>query len=338
MRTAWKWWIAMAAAGLGVLGWLAAEQGEAPPAQAAVSAARPAIGRGAPNPTSDVPARAEVAPPVHLDTEAPRLAFDSAGRLQRDQRPRDLFDHMLAAVPQAEPLWLDRLVESEVSRQSGDRPARLEALDLWQRYRAYLAALAAAERATAVTPSAQPDVEALHSVLERRIALREQHLGEWSGPLFGEEQQLQLLDLARLRLARAAHLSEAAKANAIHALEQSLTPSQRALREHRRRDELALAQIGQALLLNGSGEDVRTRLAATLGNDIAQRAAEAHAAERTWQDRYMRYAAERDQLLLQQLSAKDRQVQLAGIRSRHFASEADAYRAASLDATVVPQE
>jgi len=274
---------------------------------------------------------------IGLDSQAPHLEFEANGWLQRSRRARDLFDYVISTTPQASPELLDRIAEGEIARQAGGRPARQEASDLWRRYRVYLDALALAERATALGNPTQMDLDALQSVLEHRMALRELHLGEWSSPFFGDEQREQMFDLARLRLARS-FMSTAEKAIALPTLEQSLTPAQRAERDLRGRQTRDLTTIGEALSKGTSSDEVRARVAASLGPEVAQRATEEHDAEQTWQQRYARYAMDRDLLLAQRLSRQERLARLSELRARHFPSAADAFRAGSLDAPAMPED
>ncbi|HEX7816379.1 MAG TPA: hypothetical protein VF436_14725, partial [Dyella sp.] len=81
-------------------------------------------------------------PPSLANTDIPTLSIDSGGHLAHTRQVRDFFDYYLAAQHQIAPLTLDLMVKNSIASQLGRKPAAIEAVDLWKRYRAYLDAVA----------------------------------------------------------------------------------------------------------------------------------------------------------------------------------------------------
>lgn len=93
------------------------------------------------------------------------------------------------------------MVRDSIATQLGRKPAASEAADLWQRYRAYLAAIAELPAPTG-QPGKGPDIEAIAQSPDQRMQLADRYLGQggWSDAFFGDQLKVQRNDLERLRI------------------------------------------------------------------------------------------------------------------------------------------
>ncbi|QTO23938.1 lipase chaperone [Burkholderia seminalis] len=305
--------------------WHALDRPAASPQAAALPAARVVVPDAAvPRP---VPAASDVAPPASLaGSRAPRLPLGPDGRLAKRRAVREFFDYFLLAQHDLTPDALDALVAREVAAQPIGGQAQREALDLWPRYRACLAALDA--QPGAVQPGMRIDPDALAGQLERRAALASRWLGDWSTPFFADEFRQQHDDLDRIRIARDPALSDAQKRERIAALDQSLPADMRDAHERLARQREAVATVARLDAQRATPDALR----AQLGADVAARVVRLRQDDDAWQARYRDHAAERERLAAQQLGPDARDAQLAQLLQRDFPDPADALRAASLDA------
>ncbi|MDN7933383.1 lipase secretion chaperone [Burkholderia metallica] len=282
----------------------------------------------APDAAMPQPARAasEVALPASLaGSRAPRLPVGPDGHLAKVHAVRDFFDYFLLAQHDLTPAALDELVAREVAAQPIGAAARREALDVWPRYRACVAAFDAQPNVAQTGANLDPDVIA--GEVERRAMLASRWLGDWSTPFFGTEWRQQRDDLDRIRIARDPALSDAQKRDRLAALDQSLPPGLRDAREQLARQRETVATVAR-LDAQRAEPDV---LRAQLGADVAARVVQLRQDDDAWQARYRDYTAERERLDAQQLAPDARDAQLAQLRQRDFPDPADALRAASLD-------
>ncbi|MDR8726083.1 lipase secretion chaperone [Burkholderia pseudomultivorans] len=274
-----------------------------------------------------VPASSDAAPPASLaGSRAPRLPLGPDGRLAKLRAVRDFFDYFLLAQHDLAPAALDALVAREVAAQPIGAPAQREALDLWPRYRACLAALDA--QPGTVQPGTHIDPDAIGGELERRAALASRWLGDWSTPFFADEFRQQHDDLDRLRIARDPALSDAQKRERLAALDQALPPDIRDAHERLARQRDAVATVARLDAQRATPDALR----AQLGADVAARVVRQRQDDDAWQARYREYEAERERLVAQQLAPDARDAQLAQLLQRDFPDPADALRAASLGA------
>ncbi len=274
-----------------------------------------------------VPASFDVVPPASLaGSRVPRLPLGPDGRLAKRRAVRDFFDYFLLAQHDLTPAALDALVAREVAAQPIGAPAQREALDLWPRYRACLAALDA--QPGTVQPGTRIDPEAIAGELERRAALASRWLGDWSTPFFADAFRQQHDDLDRIRIARDPALSDAQKRERLAALDQALPPDMRDAHEQLARQREAVAAVARLDARRATPDALR----AQLGADVAARVVRQRQDDDAWQARYRDYEAERERLVAQQLAPDARDAQLAQLLQRDFPDPADALRAASLGA------
>ncbi|RAS22128.1 lipase secretion chaperone [Paraburkholderia bryophila] len=286
----------------------------------------------------DPNASAAGALPASLDgSSPPQLPSDGRGHLARTRAVRDFFDYFLTTQNEIPAATLDALVHRQIAAQVDGTPAADEALDVWQRYNAYLSAVGKLPQTSSLSaPSgAKPNLDALQLELDQRDALGTRLMGEWNAPFFGAESQQQHTDLARLRIASDASLSDAQKAARLAALDATLPPEVRAAHERIRQQQAALDTLSQAQAQaqkqGGSLDAMRAQITQTLGPEAAERAVKMQQADNAWQARYADYANQRAQIDKQNLPAQQRDAQVTQLRQQFFTNPSDAMRAASLD-------
>ncbi|MBN3786944.1 lipase secretion chaperone [Burkholderia sp. Ac-20353] len=262
-------------------------------------------------------------------SSAPRLPLDPAGHLAKVRAVRDFFDYCLTAQSDLSAAALDALVEREIAAQLDGTVAQAEALDVWHRYRAYLAALAKLPDAGGVPNKF--DVSALQLALDQRASIAYRTLGDWSEPFFGAEQWRQRYDLARLKITQDRTLTDAQKAERLAALDQQLPADERTAQQRIARQQAAIAQIAQLQQAGATPDAMRAQLTQSLGPQVAERVARLQQDDVAWQSRYADYAAQRAQIDAAGLSPQDRDAQVAALRQRIFTKPGEALRAASLD-------
>ncbi|WP_446904561.1 lipase secretion chaperone [Burkholderia sp. YIM B11467] len=290
---------------------------EAAGAARAVDAASP--GAAAPQPA--LAASAVVLPASLAGSRAPRLPVGPDGHLAKVHAVREFFDYFLLAQHDLTAAGLDALVAREIAAQPVSALARREALDVWPRYRAYLAAFAA-------PPGGRIDPDGIAGELARREALASRWLGDWSTPFFGAERQRQRDNLERIRIARDPTLTDAQKRERLAALDLSLPPGMRDARERLARQHDEITMVARLEGQRATPDALR----AQLGADVTARVVRMQQDDDAWLARYRDYAAERERLDAQQLAPDARDAQIARLRQRDFPDPADALRAASLDA------
>ncbi|KVQ05640.1 lipase secretion chaperone [Burkholderia ubonensis] len=262
-------------------------------------------------------------------SSAPRLPLEAGGRLAKTRAVRDFFDYCLSAQSDLSATALDALVAREIAAQLDGTVAQPEALDVWHRYRTYLAELAKLPAAGAVADKS--DIGALELALDQRVSIARRTLGEWNEPFFSDEQWRQRFDLARLKIAQDRTLTDAQKAERLAALEQQLPPGARAERQRVAQQQAAIAQIAQLQKSGATPDAMRAQLTQSLGPEVAERAARMQQDDVAWQRRYTDYAAQRDQISALGLPPQERDAEIAALRQRLFTKPGDALRAASLD-------
>lgn len=278
MRRAALLWTA-ALAGLGALALWPAPATQAPPAAAIRPTATPVAAQA---PTSRVLAEsAPVAAPAAVGAPAPSL-------LRPGLRDR-LEAWLLAAGPAPDPAALkDRLAATVGQHFAPDEAAA--ALALARRYVDYRVALGQ------LSPPADPsDPYALRQALQARQRVRQLHFAaDEYQTLFGAEEALDRLTVARADILRNPQLTARQRADALAAVEQQLPPEERALRTA----ALAPQSVGeQTAAFNAQGVDAVTRqqLRATqYGQAASERLATLDAEDAQWQARLASYAAARE--------------------------------------------
>ena len=273
-----------------------------------------------------------VTPASLAGTDIPSLPIDSGGHLAHTRQVREFFDYYLTAQHETSPSTLDLMVKDSIATQLGRKPAATEAVDLWQRYRSYLAAIAQLP-----APSGQsgkgPDIEAIAQSLDQRMQLADRYLGQggWSDVFFGDQLKLQRNDLERLRIHADASLSDDEKATRLARLDAQLPPGERALRERSQQQDTAIAGVMALQAQGASVDEIRDQVAQTMGQDAADRAMQMEQIRLAWQSRYAQYAQQREQIDQQALPPSQHDALVAQLRQRFFTTTAELSRAAAFD-------
>jgi lipase chaperone LimK len=281
-----------------------------------------------------------VATPLALHgTQVPRLPIDSHGHLGRTVAVREFFDYFLLARNELPPPAVDARVKREIAAQMGNRPAALEARDVWRRYRDYLDAIRSPGQDRAL-PSGRVDVAALRRMLDTRRAIASRTLGEWTGIFFDTEDRLAREALARLAIASDPTLSEAEKGGRLHALDASASADEQAAQAAQQREADTRRRIEAIQSQHLSADQIRAQAGTVLNLDATERLVQQSQAQAAWDARYNAYALQRTQLVMQwqqaNLSPGDYATRLAQLRDQAFSSTAERTRAASLDAGAPP--
>ncbi|KVK96212.1 lipase secretion chaperone [Burkholderia ubonensis] len=279
--------------------------------------------------SADPNSRASGLPPALTGSTAPRLPLDAHGHLAKIVAVRDFFDYFLTAQNQMGSAELDALVARAIAAQLDGTIAQRESLDVWKRYRAYLAELAKLPDGGAVDNKL--DLAALQLALDQRAMIASRTLGGWNEPFFDAEQDRQRYDIARLKIIRDPSLTEDQKAARLAALEQQLPIDQRAELERQKKQNSEIAQIDKLQKSNATPNAVRMQLTQMLGPEATERVVKMQQADNAWHAKYNEYVAQRAQIDAQNLSPKDRNAQIAQLRQRYFTEPGEALRAASLD-------
>ncbi|WP_176060762.1 lipase secretion chaperone [Paraburkholderia sp. BCC1876] len=337
-RKQWFAYVAVGAISAGAALWVNRAPTVHHESVAATGQAGSAAQTTAPGLGQDPNASAAGALPASLDgSSPPRLPTDGRGHLARTRAVRDFFDYFLTTQNEIPATTLDALVRRQIAAQLDGTPAADEALNVWQRYNAYLSAVGKLPQTSPLPTQAgaRLNLDALQLELDQRDAVGTRLMGEWNAPFFGAESQQQHTDLARLRIASDASLSDAQKAARLAALDAALPPEVRAARERIRQQQAALDTLSQAQAQaqkpGGSLDAMRAQITQTLGPEAAERAVKMQQADNAWQARYADYANQRAQIDKQNLPAQQRDAQVTQLRQQFFTNPSDAMRAASLD-------
>ena len=203
-----------------------------------------------------------------------------------------LFDYYLAGLGEKPLAAIRSQIEAELDKRLSAAPAR-EAKRLLAAYLAYKQALSGAEQAL---PAQADAATAARARLQAMRGLRGNYFTpEESAGLFGASDAHDDDAVARMAILGDATLDEAQRQQKLAALDQLLSPAQRAARDA----PMKVAQLDasvQALRAQGGGENEVYRLrASTFTPAAAARLAELDREESQWQQRIIAYQAARVQ-------------------------------------------
>jgi lipase chaperone LimK len=277
-------------------------------------------------------ASSTVTPPSLAGTDIPALPVDAGGHLVHTRQVREFFDYYLTAQHETAPSTLDLMVRDSIATKLGRKPAAAEAVDLWQRYRAYLAAIAQLP-APAGQPGKGPDIEAIAQSLNQRMQLADRYLGQggWSDVFFGDQLKRQRNDLERLRINVDTSLTASEKTAWLAQLDAQLPPEERALRERSQQQDAAITRVMALQVKGASVDEIRNQVAQTMGPEAADRAVQMEQTRQAWQARYAQYAEQRAQIDQQTLPSAQHDALIAQLRQRFFTSTSELTRAAAFD-------
>ena len=201
-----------------------------------------------------------------------------------------LFDYYLAGLGEKPLAAIRSQIETELDKRLAPVPAR-EAKRLLGAYLAYRQALAGAEQAL---PPQADAAAAARARLQAMRALRGNYFtAEESAGLFGASDAYDDDAVARMAILGDTALDEAQRQTRLAALDQQLSPAQRAARDA----PVKVAQLDasvRALRAQGGGENEVYRLrASTFTPEAAARLAELDREESRWQQRIIAYQAQK---------------------------------------------
>jgi len=325
------WMVVLGMAGAAAAALLAT--GHSPEHQPATSISPPAA--SAPSfatPPTLAPSSSTATPASLAGTDIPALPVDAGGHLAHTRQVREFFDYYLTAQHETAPSTLDLMIKNSIATQLGRKPAAAEAVDLWQRYRAYLAAVAQLPGPPG-QPGKGPDIEAIAQSLDQRMQLADRYLGQggWSDVFFGDQLKRQRNDVERLRINADTSLTASEKAARLAQLDTQLPPDERALRERSQQQDAAIARVMALQAQGASVDEIRNQVAQTMGAEAADRAVQMEQTRQDWQARYAQYAEQRAQIDQQVLPSAQHDVLIAQLRQRFFSSTSELTRAAAFD-------
>lgn len=314
------------------------------PARAPHTAALPAV-KATEIPVAQVaqPASSTVALPGALPVSLagsmpPQLPLDARGHLAKARGVRDFFDYFLTAQNEVRVDMLDVLVRKAVAAQLDGTTAQAEALNVWQRYQSYrqalrrVAPLAAPVVANDGSHASQPDLDAMQSSLDERVALASRTLGvDWNEAFYGPDWRRAHYAIERLRILRDPALSAEQKAARLRALDTQVPAQERNAAERGERARATVATIAQLQQQGMSTDQLRAKATQELGPQAAERVVKMQRDEDVWRAKYADYAVQRTRIEAMGLALADRDARIAQLREQAFANAGERLRAASLD-------
>lgn len=251
------------------------------------------------------------------------------GHLVKARAVRDVFDHFLLGIGASSMSHIDKRVRRHIIATLS-APARGEALDLWQRYRAYL------DTENKLLESSRGDTSSLDLVrigqfLQSRRALRWKMLPDVAQTWFGEEEAAEIRQLDRLTISQNGSLGSEEKARRLAALD-ARDPVFRAAAD-KGAPIAKLARLVADMEASKQSPDAIAAAVASTGNAAAAgRIRQWARAEADWETRYKDYLDERTRIEAGRLGTDATEEMLAAARARHFPVPAEAMRARALDA------
>lgn len=321
--------VGLAAAGVV---WLAAGSKFIPRPTAEVVGASPSQSvSGVPGTSPTLAALQAALPPSLTGSTPPHLPLDSQGRLAKTHGVREFFDYFLSAEDEMPSKALDALVRHEIAAQLDGTLTQADALDVWQRYTAYRAALAQLAPLSMPAQTGRFNLDATQSALDERDSLASRVLGDWSEPFFGADLRRARYEIARLRITTDTTLTDAQKAARLAALDEILPPEERVIRARVKKQEASIQAIANLQKQGASLDEIRSRVTQELGPEAAERVGQMEQDEDAWRAKYAAYTAERARIDTVGLAPAEYAAQIAQLRQRYFEKPGEAARAASLD-------
>ena len=270
----------------------------------------------------------------------PRLPLDERGRVRKARGVREFFDYFLTARSELPANALDALVRKEVSAQLDGTQAQREALDVWQRYKAYLAALDNLTRLAVPDSStgtlSTGDLDAMQSSIDQRASLASRALGaDWSEAFFGRDWRHAHYMIERWRIQRDSTLTDAQKTARLQAIEASLPPAERAVLEKSQQAQARVTAVARLEREAMTLDQLRAMAIQEFGPQAADRIVKMRQANDAWRAKYADYATQRASIDTMGLSPADRDVQIKRLRQQVF-TPTEAVRAAALDRSALP--
>ncbi len=213
------------------------------------------------------------------------LSFDALGRLQADAGLRQLFDYALTLLGEFSLDEIRALLGHWIAERHGAAVAD-EALAWFSRYLAL-------KQAEATLGGIEDAAERLAQL----AALRREHLGAAAEAMFGGEEAYLAHTLERLALLRDPQLDEAARLDALAALDAARDPAERGAEALAQSPALLAQHESQMQTLQADPARRFAERSALWGEEAAQRLAALDAAEADWKRRLADFEQARARLL-----------------------------------------
>ncbi|MEN7527481.1 lipase secretion chaperone [Cupriavidus sp. DL-D2] len=261
---------------------------------------------------------------------------DARGNLRLTRALRTYFDFFLSARhASGDTQALDRLVYDDI-RKHVPQPAAGQAMQLWQRYLAYLAEMQRIPaNQSVVDGTGAPDaaqIQRLRAHIADRSAVQWRHLPDVASIWFGDEQTYDDAMLARLEVAIQSGLDDAERKRRLAALDAALPEPLRAAREMNARPQAITETIASMKASGHGAQEIGAALAQAFSPEVAQRYQLQAQADHAWQQRYDEYATRRTHIeTVAGLSDQDRAQQLATLRQQAFSLPSEALQAEVMD-------
>ncbi|VVE52399.1 lipase secretion chaperone [Pandoraea anhela] len=265
-------------------------------------------------------------PPALAGTVAPRLPVDANGHLARVPAIQDFFDYCLLAEVDFTSSGLDAFASDQIARQVAGMPAQAQALDVWQRYRAY--DLGLRDIAGHGNAAGRVDPAALTRIVEQREALARRTLADWTDIFFADDFARARRDIAQLRAVQGPAFSDAQAL----VIDETLPADERSLRERRRARNEVIAWIAQLQTDGTPPARMREILSPRIGAAATERLLQFEAQDNAWRQRYATYAARRATIETSPLTDDQKAAQIAALRRQMFTGPGEIARAVSFDA------
>ncbi len=262
--------------------------------------------------------------PASLQGSKPdgEVTLDVSGRVMTTLGMRRLFDYFLSAIGELDVPAIRALLLTHVRELHGSAAAA-EVAAIFDRYVDYQRALSEAE-------------SGLSTDLDQRLAFAKQLRrsffdGAVAIAFFGEEEAYAEYTLARMRIGREPGIDQTARARQLRALENTLTPEQRASVQEANSAVLAEEQSRQFDAINLDPSTRHEERRAVFGDAAAIRLADLDRARAAWQQRIAVYLQARNAIRAQAAhSAAQRERLIRELRARSF-DASEARRVASLE-------
>jgi len=276
------------------------------------------------SPSSDADSRRTSGLPASLQGSEPdgEITLDASGRVLITLGLRRLFDYFLSAIGELDVPAIRALLLTHVRELHGSAAAA-EVAAIFDRYVDYQRALSAAE-------------SGLPRAMNQRLAFAKQLRRSFfdaaaATAFFGEEEAYAEYTLARMRIGRDPGIDQLARTEQLRALENTLTPEQRASVYEANSAVLAEEQSRQFDAMNLDPSNRHAERGAVFGEAAATRLADLDRARAAWDQRIALYLQARNAIRAHAAhTAAQRERLIRELRARSFDVN-EAHRIASLE-------
>ncbi|RZA09697.1 MAG: lipase chaperone [Moraxellaceae bacterium] len=250
------------------------------------------------------------------------LEANGAGQLILDMNIRRCFEYFLTQMGEKQLSDIDQQVRQHLTAIL-PATAATQAIDLWQRYLKYRAAEAK------INVSSSPNDPAhLQHVFDALYQLRQRYFSRPElDALFGDEMTYNQYTIDRVNIMQDSSLSATQKAQQLkQRFAQLPADLQKNLQDMNKLNDLRelTQQIKQQ---HGSKAELQQMRQQLVGTAAAERLEQLDQSRANWQNRVDDYLSQRNAILSSKQADEDKQVAIAALRQRQFASEPERQRA-----------